>query len=108
MILIVFNYLTPKGFRAITLFPFIIFKSAEDKRNTVMVNHERIHSRQQVELLVVPFYIWYFLEFLARLVQYKNRREAYRNISFEREAYAHEGDLNYIVKREFFGFIKYL
>jgi hypothetical protein len=31
---------------------------------------------------------------------------AYRNISFEREAYANEKDLDYLKRRSFFGFLK--
>ncbi len=72
------------------------------------MNHERIHLRQQIELLVVPFYVWYGLEFLLRLLQYRNRRKAYYNISFEREAYGNEKDLNYLKQRSFWNFLKYL
>lgn len=108
MILLVFKYLTPKGFRGITLFPFVIFTHQEDKENKVVVNHERIHIRQQVELLVLPFYVWYFVEFLVRLIAYKNRSKAYRNISFEREAYVNETDLEYVQKRSFWRFLYYL
>lgn len=108
MILIVFKYLTPKGFRGITLFPFVIFTHAEDKLNKVVVNHELIHIRQQLELLVVPFYIWYFIEFIIRLIQYKNRSDAYRNISFERESYRNEKDLDYLKSRSFWRFFRYI
>ena len=107
MILIVFKYLTPRGFRGITIFPFVIFTHAEDKENIVVVNHERIHIRQQLELLILPFYIWYFIEFFIRLIQFKNKSQAYRNISFEREAYANEKDLEYLKSRSFWRFLKY-
>ena len=106
MFIIVFKYLLPKGYRGITLFPFIFLLRKEDKRNKVLINHEKIHIRQQLELLVIPFFIWYGLEFLVRLFQYKNRREAYRNISFEREAYNNEKDLDYLKKRSFGSFLK--
>ena len=72
------------------------------------MNHERIHLKQQLELLILPFFIWYGLEFLVRLLQYKNRREAYLNISFEREAYHNEFNLEYLKKRPFWCFLKYL
>ncbi|MEZ4786965.1 MAG: hypothetical protein R2790_03575 [Flavobacterium haoranii] len=108
MIVVAFKYLVPKGYRGITLFPFIFFLRKEDKRNVVLVNHEKIHIRQQLELLVIPFFIWYGLEFLVRLFQYKNRREAYRNISFEREAYTNEKDLDYLEQRSFWSFLKYV
>ncbi len=58
-------------------------------------------------MLVFPFYVWYIIEYLFRLIQYKDRRKAYFNISFEREAYANEKDLNYLTNRSFWLFIKY-
>ncbi len=108
MIWIVFKFLTPKGFRGITLYPFVFMKDSKDKQNRVFRNHERIHARQQLELLLVLFYFWYGLEFLIRLWQFKNRREAYYNISLEREAYQNEKDLDYLKKRSFWSFVQYL
>lgn len=108
MIWIVFKFLTPKGFRGITLYPFVFMKDSKDKQNRVFRNHEQIHARQQLELLLFPFLIWYGLEFLFRLWQYKNRREAYYNISFEKEAYQNEKDLDYLKKRSFWSFVQYL
>jgi hypothetical protein len=35
----------------------------EDVLDKVFVNHEKIHLRQQLELLVLPFYVWYIIEF---------------------------------------------
>jgi hypothetical protein len=108
MILIVFKYLTPKGFRGLTFYPFVFLTDKEDTLNDVFVNHEKIHIRQQLELLVLFFYVWYLLEYLFRLVQYKDRKKAYFNISFEREAYTNEKDLNYLKKRSFWKFLKYV
>nr|WP_321243667.1 hypothetical protein [uncultured Psychroserpens sp.] len=78
------------------------------KSNTVLMNHEKIHLKQQVELLVVFFYVFYVLEFLIRLIQYKKWYLAYQNISFEREAYLKEKDLNYLKSRPFWSFVGYL
>ena len=108
MFLIVAKYLIPKGYRGMTVFPFVLMKYDFDRENQTFINHEKIHLRQQLELLILPFFIWYFLEYLLRLVQYKNAGLAYRNISFEREAYANETDLNYLKNRSFLGFFKYL
>jgi hypothetical protein len=107
MILIVFKYLTPRGYRGISFFPFVIIASKKEKINKIFINHEKIHLRQQIEFLILPFYIFYSLEFLLRLIQYKDKQLAYFNISFEREAYANEKDLNYLKKRPFWNFIKY-
>jgi hypothetical protein len=108
MILIVFKYLTPRGFRGLTFFPFVFMSDKKDKQNTIFLNHEKIHICQQLELLILPFYIWYFLEFLFRWIQFKDRKQAYFAISFEREAYANEKNLYYIKQRSFWSFIKYL
>jgi hypothetical protein len=108
MILIVFKYFTPKGFRGLTFFPFVFLTNREDKLNAVFVNHEKIHIRQQLELLVLPFYVWYGLEFLFRWIQTGDKNKAYHNISFEREAYANEKDLGYLKSRSFWRFWSYV
>lgn len=108
MIVLILKYLTPKGFRGITIFPFILLTHREDRGDGVVMNHEKIHIRQQLEMLVVPFFLWYGMEFLIRWIQFKNRFVAYRNISFEREAYANEKDLHYLKQRSFWGFLKYV
>ena len=108
MILIVFKYLTPRGFRGLTFYPFVFLADKDDKLNEVFINHEKIHIRQQLELLIVPFYLWYFTEYLFRLLQFRNRKKAYYAISFEREAYANEKDLDYLNSRPFWGFMRYI
>ncbi|MDO7173998.1 hypothetical protein Q5N74_17545 [Mariniflexile sp. AS56] len=102
------KYLVPKGYLGVTCYPFVFLKTKELKQNAVLVNHENIHLKQQMEMLVVLFYIIYGLEFLLRFLLYKNKNRAYRNISFEREAYAHETDLDYLKQRKFWSFLKYL
>jgi len=108
MFVIVAKYLIPKGYRGLTVFPFVFLKFRFDSANKVLINHERIHIRQQLELLVLPFFVWYVVEYAVRLLQYKNANLAYRNISFEREAYGNEHNLNYVEKRTYFSFFKYL
>lgn len=73
-----------------------------------VVNHERIHTMQQRELLFIPFYILYIIEWIVRLVMYGNRKKAYYNISFEREAYRHGQDLDYLKNRRLYSWLKYL
>lgn len=101
------KYLVPKGYTGITIYPFVFLKTKKLKNDVVLINHEKIHLRQQIELLIIPFYIVYLIEFLIRLIQYKKWYVAYRNISFEREAYRNENDLNYLKSRPFLAFIKY-
>jgi len=103
------KYILLKGFKGIAIFPFVIIKSKVQKEDVVFVHHEQIHLRQQKELLILPFFIWYGIEYLIRLVQYHDKREAYLNISFEREAYQHERNFGYLKsQRRFWAFTKYL
>jgi hypothetical protein len=110
------------GYKAINLFG-VLFVKNNAKIDDVTLNHERIHSRQFVELMVLfavatvfirwwlpvfapfAFYVWYIIEWLIRLLKKGN---AYRNISFEREAYANQGDFSYLKGRGWFNFLKYL
>jgi len=91
----------------ITLFPFIILRKPESRADAVLLNHEKIHLRQQAELLVIFFYIWYVIEYYYLVFKLKNKFLAYKSISFEREAYAMENDLNYLKTRKFWSFRKY-
>lgn len=108
MILIVNKYLLGKGFRGVSIWPFVILKDKITARDPVFINHEKIHLKQQLELLILPFYIWYLAEFFIKYLQYRDFYLAYRNISFEREAYANEKDLHFTGKRKFWNFRKYL
>lgn len=91
----------------ITLFPFIFIRKSEDRENKILINHEKIHLKQQMELLVIFFYFFYVIEYYYWLTKLKNKDLAYRRISFEREAYTYESDLKYLKKRKFWGFWKY-
>ncbi len=106
MILIVSKYLIPKGYLGFTFFPFVFLKNKESKADLIMLNHERIHLRQQLELLILPFFIWYLVEFLWKYLKYRNRAVAYKAISFEREAYENETNLDYIKQRRFLSFVR--
>lgn len=48
------------------------------------------------------------MEFVFRLFEYKNFNTAYRNISFEREAYSNEKNLLYLTNRKLFSFAKFI
>lgn len=106
--ILVSQYLVPKGYLGLTCYPFVFLKFENLKTNTRLLNHENIHLKQQLELLILPFFLVYFIEFLVRLFQYKKWDLAYRNISFEREAYINESDLEYLKQRRFWCFLRYL
>ncbi|MDG1714758.1 MAG: hypothetical protein P8H50_04660 [Lacinutrix sp.] len=106
--ILISKYLVPKGYLGITIYPFVLLKSKVLKSNIVLVNHEKIHLKQQLELLIIPFYVFYCVEFIFRLIQYRKWYTAYTNISFEREAYTNQNDQDYLKSRSFWGFLKYI
>lgn len=108
MFLVVNKYLLRQNFVGITLWPFIVMRSKDLRKDRVFINHEKIHIRQQAEMLVLFFFIWYFVEYLFRLLQYRDRYIAYLNISFEREAYARELELDYLKQRPFWSFLSHV
>jgi hypothetical protein len=105
MIVITLSFLRRKG---MAFFPFIFLREKLYRHDKILMNHERIHLRQQLELLVVPFYLLYFMNYLYQLISTFDHETAYRNIIFEQEAYDHERDPDFLGKRRFLGFLDYL
>lgn len=97
-----------KGFRAINLFGVVFARKELNVLEKRVLNHESIHTRQMLELLFVGFYLWYIVEWLIKCIIYKNTLEAYKNISFEREAFLHDDNLAYLSERRFWSFTKYI
>lgn len=108
MFVVVNKFILAKHFDGVVLWPFVVVKREELKHDPVFMNHERIHLRQQLELLVIFFFIWYFFEYFIRLIKYRDSYKAYNKICFEREAYANEKQLGYLKKRKMWRFKKYL
>ena len=123
------RFIPLKGFSAMMLFGFLFTRDAS-KITARTERHESIHFRQFIEVnvfmsaliavlcgftnlswwwlfLTLPggFYVWYSVEWFVRLF---GKGNAYRNISFEREAYANQDDILYLDTRRPFRFIKYL
>lgn len=83
---------------AITLFGVIVTRDRR-RLSAEIVNHEHIHCRQQLEMLYIPFFLVYILEYLVRLAITRDSDKAYRTISFEREAYDNASDPDYLRRR---------
>ena len=105
---IIYNRFIPfKGFLAINLFG-VLFARKGAKIDERTLCHEAIHSEQMKELLYICFYVIYFFEWLLRLFQHRfNLKEAYKSISFEKEAYANDKDPLYLDTREPFSWVFY-
>lgn len=96
---IVYNKYVPFGkFLAINIFGVIFVKGRPGVLTSRVIRHERIHTAQMRELGYLPFYLLYGLEWLVRL-PVAGPMGAYRKLSFEREAYDHEGDAGYPASR---------
>lgn len=121
------------AYKAMTLWPFLFIRKkavVNGLFNEVDERHEEIHGAQQREMLcagavtafvmavfgfgwwsliALPiFFWWYGIEWLVRLIQYRNSKAAYKNISFEREAYGHQREIDYLSTRKVFEWIEYI
>jgi hypothetical protein len=106
--IVISRYFFYKNYVGLSLWPFIILKDVELQHDDVLINHEKIHLKQQQELFIFAFYFFYVLEWLVKTIWYLNGYRAYQNLSFEREAYANEDNLKYLDTRSSYCFIKYL
>lgn len=80
-------------YKAISLFGVMLYKDKDGSKRDFMeryptlyyrmVEHERIHWEQQKEMLVIPFFLWYAVEYMVKCLFY---RDPYKNLGFEREA----------------------
>lgn len=96
---IIYNNLIPfKGFKCINLFGILFVRNGFVMKDKDL-NHESIHTAQMKELWYVGFYLLYFIEFLIKLILNFNFHKAYRDISFEKEAYQNEDNLDYLLTR---------
>ena len=97
-----------KTAKAVAVFPFIFIRSNEDAIPWV-INHERIHIRQQLELLLVGAVALYIIEFLyALIILQLSWYEAYLWNSAEQEAYRNQNNLDYQKNRKIFSQFYYL
>lgn len=117
------NIIPPTGFLAINIFGNLFVRSKYKERletneyyRKKVLNHESIHTEQMKDFAHflptfvqqyfggIVFYIIYFFEWLFRVLFTKDcfSHNAYRNISFEKEAYNNESNLDYIKDRSLF------
>ena len=122
-----------KNYNTITLAAWVCTKCMSKEEMTQSTrNHECTHARQWVECMLASgviiwalvlfanlsawwfvlsflmFYILYVLEYLIKLIRYRNFSKAYKNISFEREAYECQFDNNYLENGDYFEWVKYI
>ena len=84
------------GYKAINLFGIIFTKGELSNKE---LNHE---------MLYIFFYIWYGIEYLIIRLFHIKQHDAYKDVSFEEEAYNNDDNLNYISERKHYTWTKYL
>ena len=97
----------PKGYKAITIGPYIFIKPGT-KLSEKDYNHEAIHWEQYKETLVIGFFLIYVIEFIYKFI-FVNRGEwkkTYHKLSMEKEAYLNQDNLDYIKNRKHYKWIK--
>lgn len=105
---VIYNSVIPfNGFKCVNLFGFLFVRKGCTMTRSDY-NHEAIHTVQMKELLYLPFYILYVLEWVLRLIRLRDGRKAYRAITHEREAYANQGNPDYLNNRKPYNQIKSL
>ncbi|MBS1622633.1 MAG: hypothetical protein JST83_01340 [Bacteroidetes bacterium] len=88
------------------LWPFVLIRDREGFTDASLLRHERIHFRQQLELLILPFYLLYVLNYAVNVLRYKNGEKAYREILFECEAYAMDTREDYLKQRRPYAWLR--
>lgn len=129
MIVVKNKFIPFQGYETINLFGILFTRGDVDRYE---YNHENIHTYQIFEcmifaaiiiagnclmfdiswwwlLLAIPvYYIQYGLEYLIIRGFHRKQGDAYHDVSFEEEAYAHENDINYLTYRKPFAWIQYI
>lgn len=109
------RFIPVKGFKAINLFGILFVRGNSVISNRILT-HERIHTMQMREMLYLPFYLWYGIEYVIKFIGrkfgkknpfYPNYR-TYDLIGFEREAYDNEHDVDYPKTRKHYSWFKYI
>lgn len=106
---VIYNKIIPfRGYKMINIFG-VLFAREGAVLTEEDLHHERIHTAQMRETLYVFFYVWYAVEWVIRMFLCGfDWHKAYRSVSFEREAYANEGNKGYLAYRNIWNFLKYL
>ena len=94
--------------KGMAFFPFILLREYKYASQQI-INHELIHFRQELEMLIIGFYIFRTVEKLyIRIIKKKRGLDAYLLLSTEQEAYLFSNSLDYLRKRKAYSFFKYL
>ncbi len=90
--MIIYNSKIPKwlGYKGMAIYPFIFISYSCIDCPARVIKHEKIHIKQQLKWLIIPFFIVYGLDYIVGRIKGLNHDEAYRDIRFEKEAYGND------------------
>lgn len=90
-----------------TIGPWIFARKEYEERGLfkTTIQHKQIHIAQQKDFFVpilgsIIFYIWYLVEWLLKWSYAFIGKDPYFQVSFEREAYSHQCDPDYLKTRK--------
>jgi hypothetical protein len=79
------KFLKPLRINAIVIYPFVLYCDSHPSES--IITHEQVHLDQIKRLGVRKFYTSYLWQYFQGRRKGLSHDEAYRNISFEKEAY---------------------
>lgn len=106
-----------RTFRGFAAYPFLFVRKKYflntskkwQQRRQRILTHEQIHLHQQLEMLIIFWYLWNFCEYYYfRMYMGFDREQAYQATSTEQEAYQHMHDSEYVEKRKPFATFTHL
>ena len=100
---VILSYLAPIVIGAITIGPFVFSRGVMSERTK---NHEAIHWQQYIDCGIIGFLILYYLFYAINLIRYRDGQTAYYMIPFEKEAYDNDNNLDYLLTRRRFAWIR--
>ena len=123
---VIYNkFIPPKGFYAITIIKWIFVRDEYKYLDgssiyNKMINHESIHEQQILDFTPeefpswlrytigsICFYLLYVLEWLLKLIPCLiTKKDAYKSLCAEQEAYKNERNFNYIKNRPKLSWLK--
>ena len=104
---VTYNRLIPfRGFAAINLFGHVFAREEYRPISDRTLRHEAIHTAQMRETGYVGFYLIYVAEWLYQWARLRSAKQAYYAVRFEREAYAHQNELDYLIHRRPFAWTR--
>lgn len=97
-----------KHSKAAALFPFV-FVQNKKYATPIFINHERIHFRQQIELLFVGVLLLNLIEdFYAKFFLKLKASDSYLYRATEQEAYINQHNSEYLERRSLYSVFSYV